>query len=156
MNGRTKNGVYGVFLIGLIDLIFSLTRFLNVQLGDRNGFRSITMIELWSALDAYIGLIVACLPSLRPLLRRNVGSTNKSSGESSGRIPRPVRTDDNEFHEIYDIESMNGRGTICTTEVPQHKHDSQGVEPHGSSTNEDARSRSEIELLSLSGQSIDR
>ncbi|EEU37634.1 uncharacterized protein NECHADRAFT_26462, partial [Fusarium vanettenii 77-13-4] len=70
MNRRTKNGVYGVFLIGLIDLIFSLTRFLNVQLGDRNGFRSITMIELWSALDAYIGLIVACLPSLRPLLRR--------------------------------------------------------------------------------------
>ncbi|KAI8649850.1 hypothetical protein NCS56_01435800 [Fusarium sp. Ph1] len=112
MNRRTKNGVYGVFLIGLIDLIFSLTRFLNVQLGDRNGFRSITMIELWSALDAYIGLIVACLPSLRPLLRRNGGSTNKYSGESSGRIPRPQQTDDSEFHEIHGIESMHSRGHL--------------------------------------------
>ncbi|RSL91785.1 hypothetical protein CEP51_000143 [Fusarium floridanum] len=114
MNKRTKRGVYGVFLIGLIDLIFSLTRFLNVQLGDHNGFRSITMIELWSALDAYIGLIVACLPSLRPLLRRDIATSNKYTGESSGRIPRPVRTDDNEFQEIEDIESVDSRGAIST------------------------------------------
>ena len=114
------------------------------------------MVELWSALDAYIGLIVACLPSMRPFLRRNGGSTNKYSGESSGRIPRPVRTDDSEFHEIHDIESMHSRGAICTTEVSQHKHDSQAVELHGSSTNDRARNRSEIELLSLSVQSTDR
>ncbi|KAK2931239.1 hypothetical protein FoTM2_008749 [Fusarium oxysporum f. sp. vasinfectum] len=47
-----------------------LVRFLNVELGDNGSFRSFSTIELWSSLDVNIGLITACLPSLRMLLGR--------------------------------------------------------------------------------------
>jgi hypothetical protein len=39
--------------------------------------------ELWSALDIMVGLIVTCLPSLRPYLRRDFKA---SSGSNSLRI----------------------------------------------------------------------
>uniref|UniRef100_A0A0D2XZV9 Rhodopsin domain-containing protein n=1 Tax=Fusarium oxysporum (strain Fo5176) TaxID=660025 RepID=A0A0D2XZV9_FUSOF len=67
---RAKLGLYFVSLVGLLDIAISLVRFLNVELGDNGSFRSFSTIELWSSLDVNIGLITACLPSLRMLLGR--------------------------------------------------------------------------------------
>ncbi|KAF4991726.1 hypothetical protein FGRMN_7637 [Fusarium graminum] len=87
MRTRVKISVYCIFLLGLIDVAIALTRFLTIQLSVVGDFRSITIVgmiqpphgkplltgyhlELWSGLDAYIGLIIACLPALGPYLRK--------------------------------------------------------------------------------------
>lgn len=44
MRKRVKIGVYCVFLLGIIDIAFSLTRFLTIQLTVVGDFRSITTI----------------------------------------------------------------------------------------------------------------
>ncbi|KAF5004842.1 hypothetical protein FDECE_8686 [Fusarium decemcellulare] len=103
MRLKMKIGVYCVFLLGLVDIAFSLTRFLTVQLSNEGDFRSITTIELWSALDVYVGLIIACLPALRPYLRRGFGSSYQYSNNESARPARSVpsrRAGQNGFEEI--------------------------------------------------------
>ncbi|RYP08932.1 hypothetical protein DL764_001585 [Monosporascus ibericus] len=94
---RTKImlGAYGVLLLGVIDIAFSLTRFLNVQLNTNGDFRSLTLIEAWSALDANIGLVIACLPSLRPYFRRNFkASSDYKNVQPSRTAPSTVRRPD--------------------------------------------------------------
>ncbi|KAK2468587.1 hypothetical protein H9L39_19746 [Fusarium oxysporum f. sp. albedinis] len=93
---RMKIGICSVFMLGLVDIAFSLTRFLSVQLPRDGDFRSITLI----------GLIIACLPSLRPLLRRNLKSSDEYSYDASGRPTRPVpprRPGQSGFEEIDEM-----------------------------------------------------
>ncbi|KAJ3456013.1 hypothetical protein MRS44_016036 [Fusarium solani] len=57
-----------------------------------------SIMQLWGALDAYIGLVVACLPSLRPYFRPNFGTSSydqsKKPSESGQkdliRLPKPI------------------------------------------------------------------
>jgi hypothetical protein len=44
MRRKVKVSVYCIFLLGIIDIAFSLTRFLTIQLGDSQDFRSFTII----------------------------------------------------------------------------------------------------------------
>ncbi|KAG5776159.1 hypothetical protein H9Q73_010168 [Fusarium xylarioides] len=44
MRRKVKVSVYCIFLLGIIDIAFSLTRFLTIQLGDSEDFRSFTII----------------------------------------------------------------------------------------------------------------
>ncbi|KAI1023687.1 hypothetical protein LB505_011221 [Fusarium chuoi] len=44
MRTKVKVSVYCIFLLGIIDIAFSLTRFLTIQLGDSEDFRSFTII----------------------------------------------------------------------------------------------------------------
>ncbi|UQC86505.1 uncharacterized protein CLUP02_12006 [Colletotrichum lupini] len=62
-----KISVYCTFFLGAINLAVSLARFLGIQVSVTS-FRSFTLIELWSAIDLQVGLIIACLPPLRPYL----------------------------------------------------------------------------------------
>ena len=126
-----KIGLYSVLCLGIVDLAFSLTRFFTVQLGNQDDFRSITLIgrqprfqklaptngvqlETWSALDANIGLLIACLPSLRPYLRHNLkSSTNDYGFYDSSRPSKPTparRPEQNGFKEIsdprYELETI--------------------------------------------------
>ncbi|PVH98652.1 hypothetical protein DM02DRAFT_681863, partial [Periconia macrospinosa] len=71
IRGAVRVGVYCTFGLGIINIAFSLTRFLSIRLSPRNGKGtiSITIITLWSCLDMCIGLIIANLPSLASYLR---------------------------------------------------------------------------------------
>ncbi|KAL0765961.1 hypothetical protein CaCOL14_011702 [Colletotrichum acutatum] len=62
-----KISVYCTFFLGAINLAVSLARFLGIQVSVTS-FRSFTLIELWSAVDLQVGLIIACIPPLRPYL----------------------------------------------------------------------------------------
>ncbi|KAK1488492.1 hypothetical protein CABS01_02122 [Colletotrichum abscissum] len=64
---NVKISVYCTFFLGAINLAVSLARFLGIQVSVTS-FRSFTLIELWSAIDLQVGLIIACLPPLRPYL----------------------------------------------------------------------------------------
>ncbi|RYO96181.1 hypothetical protein DL765_011662 [Monosporascus sp. GIB2] len=63
-----KLGVYCTFGLGIINLAVCLARFLSVELTSADGL-SLTLVSLWFLLDGNIGLIIACLPSLRPYIR---------------------------------------------------------------------------------------
>lgn len=52
MRTRVKISVYCVFLLGLVDIAMSLTRFLTIQLGNVGDFRSITTIGMHALLSA--------------------------------------------------------------------------------------------------------
>lgn len=84
-------GVYAALSLGAVDIAFSLTRFLIVQTSGSTETRPITSIELWSALDIMVGLIVTCLPSLRPYLRRNFKAS--SADESLAQRSRTMNTE---------------------------------------------------------------
>ncbi|KAH7120492.1 hypothetical protein EDB81DRAFT_914107 [Dactylonectria macrodidyma] len=153
MKKRTKIAVYSVFLLGLIDIAFTLTRFLTIQLGNDGSFRSITLIELWSALDVYVGLIVACLPSLRPYLRRNPRQSYQASSENSGQnptSPKPRRLGQRGFEEMDDETSFpsgNYRGEGA--QRGRRGSDSPDIIVH-STWNSDKRSnRSDVELVNI-------
>ncbi|EXL64249.1 hypothetical protein FOPG_19483 [Fusarium oxysporum f. sp. conglutinans race 2 54008] len=105
MRPATKIGVYGAFLIGIFDIAFSLTRFLVVQTARHGSFISMTTIKLWTMLDIYIGLVVTCLPALRPLLRKDRKGSRKSTYDQKSRQVKSAivrRTDENGFEEIDD------------------------------------------------------
>ncbi|KAH7198560.1 uncharacterized protein B0J16DRAFT_379006 [Fusarium flagelliforme] len=110
MRPQVKISVYAIFLLGFIDIAFSLTRFLNIQLTVVGDFRSITAVELWSALDVYIGLIIAFLPALRPYLRRKGAKYSYAdSGRPTGNSTHPARrTVDRGFTEIDETPSLEG------------------------------------------------
>ncbi|EFQ32517.1 uncharacterized protein GLRG_07787 [Colletotrichum graminicola M1.001] len=82
-----KISVYCTFLIGLVNLGVTLARLLGIQLSPSRGYlRSFTTIELWSALDVNIGLVIACLPPLRPYLSYSWGT--RSSHSSTQTTPK--------------------------------------------------------------------
>ncbi|RBR11657.1 uncharacterized protein FIESC28_08884 [Fusarium coffeatum] len=110
MRPQVKVSVYAIFLLGFIDIAFSLTRFLTIQLTVVGDFRSITAVELWSSLDVYIGLIVAFLPALRPYLRRKGAKYSYAdSGRPTGNSTHPARrTVDRGFTEIDETPSLEG------------------------------------------------
>ncbi|KAH7137764.1 hypothetical protein EDB81DRAFT_844225 [Dactylonectria macrodidyma] len=150
---RMKIGVYCVFLLGLVDISFSLTRFLTVQLSAVGGFRSVTTIELWSSLDAYIGLIIACLPALRPYLRRNWGASyeygyNDSARPANSSLPsrRPGQSGFEEIDETPSLESSDN--VNCAPGVRNISGPSEiGTDD---AWNDDKKSnRSDIELVNI-------
>ncbi|KAG9498282.1 hypothetical protein J7337_011178 [Fusarium musae] len=111
MRRKVKVGVYCIFLLGIIDIAFSLTRFLTIQLGDSEDFRSFTIIELWCSLDVYIGLVICCIPALRPYLhRKGVNYNYQESGRPSKSGHAIRRTGQSGFEEIIEGSGIRGDG----------------------------------------------
>ncbi|KAL0780805.1 hypothetical protein CaCOL14_002140 [Colletotrichum acutatum] len=75
-----KIGVYCTFGLGIINMTFSLVRFITIQTASVEAL-PFGLVELWSELDVNIGLLVATLPCLRPYFRsnRNAGYSDKSN-----------------------------------------------------------------------------
>ncbi|CEI65855.1 unnamed protein product [Fusarium venenatum] len=94
---KVRVGVYAIFLLGFIDIAFSLTRFLTIQLTKVGDFASITTI-------------VACLPALRPYLHRKGSKFSYGeSGRPTGNSTHPARrTVDRGFQEIDETPSVEG------------------------------------------------
>ncbi|CVL06903.1 related to integral membrane protein [Fusarium mangiferae] len=109
MRTKVKVSVYCIFLLGIIDIAFSLTRFLTIQLGDSEDFRSFTIIELWCSLDVYIGLVICCIPALRPYLhRKGVNYNIQESGRPSKSGHAIRRTGQSGFEEIIEGSGLRG------------------------------------------------
>ncbi|RGP77778.1 hypothetical protein FLONG3_4072 [Fusarium longipes] len=85
-------GIYFTFLLGSVNIVVSLVRF--VMIFEAGADSSITLgtIVLWSALDVNMGLVIACLPSLRPYFGSREKSAEPSFESSSGdRARRPSK-----------------------------------------------------------------
>lgn len=77
LNWKKKLGLYTTFGFGILSITACLARFLTVVLTYPNV--PTTNIELWCALDSYVGLLVVCLPPLRPLLNLKQVSSQRST-----------------------------------------------------------------------------
>ncbi|EWG49248.1 hypothetical protein FVEG_16448 [Fusarium verticillioides 7600] len=82
---RLRYSLYATFLLGLINIIFCVVRFAQIQQYGGDLVITISLVELWSFIDACIGLIIACLPSLRPFFnwREKIQYYGQSSGQDS-------------------------------------------------------------------------
>ncbi|KZL68699.1 hypothetical protein CT0861_03844 [Colletotrichum tofieldiae] len=112
---NVKISVYCVFLIGAINLAVTLARFLGIQVSQTN-FRSFSIIELWSALDLQIGLVIACIPPLRPYLSyewkiRPFRSPNQAP-KGSGNRPELSGFTQQSDHPLSQREQSDSRGSV--------------------------------------------
>ncbi|KAJ3512517.1 hypothetical protein NM208_g15314 [Fusarium decemcellulare] len=89
-----KLGIYLTFLLGTINIAFCLIRFVNIQRAGEDYSISLSTIVLWSYLDVNVGLVVACLPSLRPYFGSRSSSgyptANSHSKSTSGQQSEAV------------------------------------------------------------------
>ncbi|KAE8318328.1 hypothetical protein BDV41DRAFT_591039 [Aspergillus transmontanensis] len=73
---KRKIALYVTFGFGIFSIGACIGRFLTVVITYPDV--PTTTLELWCALDVFTGLIVACLPSLRPYLTLNTGPSHLS------------------------------------------------------------------------------
>ncbi|RBR08332.1 hypothetical protein FVER53590_25983 [Fusarium verticillioides] len=81
-------GIYFIFLLGTVNMAVSLVRFVMLWKAGADYSISLSTIVLWSALDVNIGLVVACLPSLRPYFGSRTKSQEPSCGSNSSESTR--------------------------------------------------------------------
>jgi hypothetical protein len=125
IKGYLRIGVYLTFLLGLINMTMSVVRYTKLYTVDHFGKTSLVTIrklyrypprllftnisaDFWNSLDLYIGLVIACLPALRPYfnlaaesrafnyVKSKTGTrgsqytgTSSSSGTRSSHVTRP-------------------------------------------------------------------
>ncbi|KAF4980531.1 hypothetical protein FZEAL_3466 [Fusarium zealandicum] len=127
-------GIYFTFLVGTINIAFCLVRFVTIQkagedytislstistaplfsVSGSSADRHVRMTVLWSTLDMNVGLVVACLPSLRPYFGSRSNSAYPS--EESHVISTPGRPSEGgstmlkikNFRFQRDIEESSG------------------------------------------------
>ncbi|RTE74409.1 hypothetical protein BHE90_011144 [Fusarium euwallaceae] len=151
---KTMVGIYAIFSLGIIDIAFSLTRFLTIHLGS-GGFKPLTLIQIWSILDENMALIIACLPSLRPYLRHGFKSSSAEASygygnRSTGHITSTRKTQATTGFEVIDdpVPVFDG-GLHRNTRRRNDSEDDAWSD--GKKSN-----RSDIELVTIQAQRGDR
>lgn len=124
VKGWLRVGIYFTFLLGIINMVMTIVRFVKLYGGRNEGELSLVTIrtslivsalaitnsnpDFWNSLDLYIGLVIACLPSLRPYFNlaaesrafsyvkgktssRVSGYTGSASTQSSGGVTFPSK-----------------------------------------------------------------
>ncbi|KIL85910.1 hypothetical protein FAVG1_10879 [Fusarium avenaceum] len=109
IKGYLRIGVYLTFLLGLINMTMSVVRYTKLYTDEHFGKTSLVTTHFWNSLDLYIGLVIACLPALRPYFNLAAESrafnyvkgktstrgssqytgTSGSSGNRSSHVTRP-------------------------------------------------------------------
>ncbi|KAI5457133.1 hypothetical protein BGZ63DRAFT_395495 [Mariannaea sp. PMI_226] len=79
-----KLGIYCTLLLGLITMTFSLLRFIIVIRSLVGDASPISLSVLWCVLECNLGLIITCIPSLRPYF------TRKGENSPRGSVSRPM------------------------------------------------------------------
>ncbi|KAJ4250122.1 hypothetical protein NW762_011932 [Fusarium torreyae] len=134
VKGWLQVGIYFTFLLGLINMVMTIVRFVKLYSGNE-GKLSLVTIHFWNSLDLYIGLVIACLPALRPYFNLAAesrafsyvkgkttshlsGGTATTGTQSSGAIklpskaaPGPFVTPQERFsHQSpYDTDSLSSK-----------------------------------------------
>ncbi|KAJ4004776.1 hypothetical protein NW766_011510 [Fusarium irregulare] len=66
IKGWLRIGIYFTFLLGLINMAITIVRYTQVYAVKD---ASLVTTHFWSSLDLYIGLVISCLPALRPYFK---------------------------------------------------------------------------------------
>ena len=106
---------------------------------------------MWNSLDIYIGLIIACLPSLRPYLRSDFGASDYSHpkpDQQTGSTPCDGQTQGG-FKELNEVSSYKNTQNMHVRSRPFPSQDISRVTDADEWDHDDGYSRSEIELISI-------
>ncbi|KAF7542396.1 hypothetical protein G7Z17_g11608 [Cylindrodendrum hubeiense] len=112
-----KVGLYITFLLGLINICSSILRYVYTTKSQVGDAVPLSTVVLWATIESNLGLIISCLPSLRPYFsssektakhyhlpsRSSQSSKRRESGILSSRA-RPLSTDD----DLWDNQQVNG------------------------------------------------
>ncbi|KAH6972899.1 hypothetical protein BKA56DRAFT_691521, partial [Ilyonectria sp. MPI-CAGE-AT-0026] len=109
MKTMMKTGVYCTFLLGLVNITFCLVRFVTIQTSLVNDAVPVSLI--CSTLDCNIGLVIACLPSLRPYLRGMRGSDYPSYAKAT-TITRPSEAGFKVINEPYREQNIRTAASV--------------------------------------------
>ncbi|RBR15487.1 hypothetical protein FVER53590_09408 [Fusarium verticillioides] len=90
IKGWLRVGVYLTFLLGIINMVISIIRFHELFIDGAHRKVSIVEAHFWNTLDLYLGLVIACLPSLRPYfnLAANSRAFNSMRGKGTSQSSR--------------------------------------------------------------------
>lgn len=130
---KLKIGLYATFLLGLITILFSIMRLVYTAKSQVRNSVPYSTVMLWATIEMNLGLIITCLPSLRPYLRikeeKSRGYQGPSgSGDSSRRLETgamgsvAMRTLSNRDSH-WDARHSNG----SEAEIVEAKSDEEGV-----------------------------
>ncbi|CAL8584100.1 hypothetical protein XPA_009705 [Xanthoria parietina] len=86
-----KISLTGIFMLGSLTCIISLVRFVQlITNANMDATWSLGIVSIWSTAEPNLGIVSACLPTMKPLLRRFLpqsktrsAKASKQSGESS-------------------------------------------------------------------------
>ncbi|KAL6916547.1 hypothetical protein FSST1_008042 [Fusarium sambucinum] len=98
---RLRYSLYATFGLGIINISFSIVRFALIQKYGADLIITITLVELWSFMDSCIGLIIACLPSLRPYFnwKEKIQYYGEDSKQSKTDSHKPIISSDPDIVE---------------------------------------------------------
>lgn len=131
---RQKLGLYSVLCLGIIIIIFSVTRILVTNTDGLHPEPS--WLATWSAVEASVAVIVACLSSFKAILTRRSRQTTSSNSnrqyyqkQSQGADARSERDRDpyhvrscNEIGEEHELRGYAGaRKSVPSTTVAEIK-----------------------------------
>ncbi|KAI1165357.1 hypothetical protein F5B18DRAFT_669686 [Nemania serpens] len=138
---KKKIMVSSMFTVGIVAIAFSIARlpYINQFTGTKNPTIDWVPITIWSALENYIGVICACLPSLpallRPLSALRIPSSTKRSNLSSHFASQRAQAAEQELERrahapIYEMTPTYGRaidvshesGAVITGSSPERYH----------------------------------
>ncbi|KAJ3545083.1 hypothetical protein NM208_g2692 [Fusarium decemcellulare] len=108
VKGWLRVGIYFTFLLGLINMVISIVRFVKLY-GGNEGEISLVTIHFWNSLDLYIGLVIACLPSLRPYFNLATESRafNYVKGKTTSRLSGHTATASTQSSEAMSLIIRN-------------------------------------------------
>lgn len=109
MNRQKKLSLIAAFILGGFVCIAGIVRlvFIN-KLVYQDITWTLTETSVWINVECSIGIFCACLPSLRPLIRRILPGSKQSTNTARSRNPRSSL-------RLPDHESTLNRGTIIST-----------------------------------------
>ncbi|WAO91473.1 Hypothetical protein NCS54_00894600 [Fusarium falciforme] len=151
---KTMFGIYAIFSLGIIDIAFSLTRFLTIHLGS-GGFKPLTLIQIWSILDENMALIIACLPSLRPYLRHGFKNSSAEASYGYGNRSTGHITSTRKTQATSGFEVIND--PVPVFDGGLHRNTRRGNDSEDDAWSDGKKSnRSDVELVTIQAQRVDR
>ncbi|KAH6976332.1 hypothetical protein BKA56DRAFT_589456 [Ilyonectria sp. MPI-CAGE-AT-0026] len=91
MRWTLRIGLYCTFLLGIINIIFDTFRFVLIRTSYVGQPISTGLITLWSTLDCNIGIVIACLPALRPYFSASESSQDDLERYSTRQFQTPLK-----------------------------------------------------------------
>ncbi|EXA46307.1 hypothetical protein FOQG_17257 [Fusarium oxysporum f. sp. raphani 54005] len=151
IKGWLRVGVYLTFLLGIINMVISIVRFNELFIAGANRKVSIVEAHFWNTLDLYLGLVIACLPSLRPYFNLAANSRAFSSIRGKGTSQGSRYTTDSIQKPEAARLAQDQSGISPSRPVRRSSHSSRDFDlescADSSDSHEDAKNKAfEIEL----------
>ncbi|KAN0115321.1 hypothetical protein V8E51_004865 [Hyaloscypha variabilis] len=126
---RQKAGLVGIFMAGSFVCIVSIIRlrYLFPLLSDPDTTYVVVPALIWCTIEIDVGIICACLPTLKPVLRRHLPILLGSSGHNSSRPIRSTRPHTLGYHPDFELGEVSSNRDVFGKKVVRATECSAGL-----------------------------